>query len=154
MVKARELDQEQIDAKSDYIGQSYFPKGDAMEIVSVERTQDQIVVKGHYQLVSADAAILTLQFGVKHPASPHVEAQQQMRISKGQGDFTLVHSEGLPGLPHVEMSSPQGQAFAELYFGTQAEALEEGKLRLALPQVESVLPAEARTNVAAESKRE
>jgi predicted Ser/Thr protein kinase len=145
------LHQRRIDAKSDYVGKSYSPKGDAIDIISVERTPEQIVVKGHYQLVSADTAILALRFGVNRLASAPMEAQQQMHISKGQGDFTLVHNEAVAGLPHLELLSRQGHPIAELYFGTKAEALEESKLRLAQPQAESVLPAEATTNTEAES---
>lgn len=152
--EAKALEQQKIDAKSDYVGKSYSPEGDAIDIVSVDRTPDQILVKGRYQLVSADTAILALRFGTNHFSGAPMQAQQQMHISKGQGDFTLVHTEAVSGLPHVEILSPQGQSIAELYFGTKAEALEESELRLAHPQAESVLPAETTTNVEAESKRQ
>ena len=46
--------------KSDYIGQTYFPQGDSIEITSVERSENHMTVKGHYNLVSADEASLWL----------------------------------------------------------------------------------------------
>ena len=46
--------------KSDYIGQAWFPQGDSIEITSVERTPEQMSVKGHYNLVSHDNALLAL----------------------------------------------------------------------------------------------
>jgi hypothetical protein len=51
--------------KSDYIGESSFPKGDSIEITSVRRSKKQMVVKGHYNLVSADKASLELYFTTK-----------------------------------------------------------------------------------------
>jgi hypothetical protein len=49
-----------------------------------------------------------------------------MQISKGRGDFELIHSHLVPGLPHVSLYA-DGRSFAALYFGTEAEALEESK---------------------------
>ena len=43
-----------------YVGQTNFPWGDSIEITSVERDEKQLTVKGHYQLVSADEASLSL----------------------------------------------------------------------------------------------
>ncbi len=45
---------------SDFIGQKYFPGGDSIEIKSVERSTDSMVVKGQYNLVSQDSALLAL----------------------------------------------------------------------------------------------
>ncbi len=112
--------------KSDYIGQSYFPKGDSIEITSVERSANRMVVKGHYDLVSHDNALLALYITSTNRNVPE-DSQQRMQISKGRGDFELIHSHLVPGLPHVEMYA-NGKNFANLYFGTKAEALEESKV--------------------------
>ncbi|HXR48891.1 MAG TPA: protein kinase [Candidatus Limnocylindrales bacterium] len=111
--------------KSDYIGQTWFPSGDLIEITSVERNQNQLTVKGHYNLVSHDNAELALYITV---ANENVsEGKGEIRpISKGHGDFALVYLPVVPGLPHVSMYA-DGHPFASLYFGTQAEALEESK---------------------------
>jgi hypothetical protein len=89
-----------------------------------------MVVTGHYQLVSAESATLTVSSDMDPRGREPRQAQQQMFISKGKGDFTLIHSATVRGLPHLEMLSAKGQVLAELYFGTQAEALEEGRLQL------------------------
>ncbi|MGB7745658.1 MAG: DUF5808 domain-containing protein, partial [Verrucomicrobiia bacterium] len=111
--------------KSDYIGQASFPKGDSIEITSVDRTEKRMVVKGHYNLVSHDQATLALYITSTNKNITE-DATQRMQISKGRGDFELIHSHLIPGLPHVSMHA-DGGSFAALYFGTKAEALEESK---------------------------
>jgi len=113
-----------------YIGQAYFPHGDSIEITSVGRTTESMTVKGRYNLVSHEEATLALYITSTNRNVPE-DATQQIHISKGRGDFELVHSHLVPGWPHVNMYPVEGgKPFAEIYFGTQAEALEEGKLNL------------------------
>ena len=113
--------------KSDYIGQADFPKGDSIEIASVDRSANRMVVKGHYNLVSHDQATLALYITTStNIISVLADATERMQISKGHGDFELIDSHLVPGLPHVSMYA-DGNSFASLYFGTQAEALEESK---------------------------
>jgi hypothetical protein len=109
-----------------YIGQASFPKGDSIEITSVERTPERMVVKGHYNLVSHDQALLALYITTSTNIRVPEDSQQRMQISKGRGDFELIHSHLVPGLPHVWMYA-DGETLANLYFGTKAEALEENK---------------------------
>ena len=114
--------------KSDYIGQSWFPGGDSIEIISVERSTNRMVVKGHYNLVSHEKALLALYCTSTNNINGHVpeDATQRMQITRGRGDFELSRSHLYPGLHHVSMYA-DGGSFAALYFGTQAEALEESK---------------------------
>ncbi|HXC98846.1 MAG TPA: protein kinase [Verrucomicrobiae bacterium] len=112
--------------KSDYIGQTWFPNGDSIEITSVERSNDQMTVKGHYNLVSSDNALLALHITSSINSGMPQDSSQQTNISKGHGDFELTHSHLVPGLPHISMYAG-GRDFASLYFGTQSEALEESK---------------------------
>src|SRR5947208_17003287 len=77
-------------AKSDYVGQAYFRKGDSIEITSVDRSKDSITVKGHYDLVSAESATLSLYItfpngSLRSPTDP----TQTMRLSKPRCDFQL-----------------------------------------------------------------
>ena len=130
-----------------YIGQTSFPKGDSIEITSVERSENQITVKGHYNLVSADNARLAFYITSTNATTAPEDSRQAMEISKGRGDFELVHPNVVPGLPHVNMYSATGRPFAELYFGTKSEALEESKLVLDHPKVVFVSPADGATNV-------
>jgi Flp pilus assembly protein TadD/tRNA A-37 threonylcarbamoyl transferase component Bud32 len=116
--------------KSDYIGHAYFPRGDSIEITSVERSENQMTVRGHYNLVSHDSALLALYITTTNPASTPTDQKQEMHISKGGGDFELTHPHLVPGLPHVNMYAADGRPFAEIYFGTDAEAAEESKLNL------------------------
>jgi uncharacterized membrane protein (UPF0127 family) len=114
-----------------YIGQTNFPRGDSIEITSVDRSAARLVVKGHYNLVSTGQADLDLYITTKTAISVPTSPDQQKRISKGGGDFTLTHYSPVPGWPHVTMYSvPDGRPFAGVYFGNQAEAAEESKFNL------------------------
>jgi tRNA A-37 threonylcarbamoyl transferase component Bud32 len=110
--------------KSDYIGQTWFPDGDSIEITSVVRTKERLMAKGHYNLVSHDRALLALYITTTNHVDVPEGERQRMQISKGAGDFELIHPHVVPGLPHVSMYA-DGHPFATLYFGTKAEALEE-----------------------------
>jgi tRNA A-37 threonylcarbamoyl transferase component Bud32 len=112
--------------KSDYIGQTWFPGGDSIEITSVVRTKERLMAKGHYNLVSHDSAELALYITTTNREATSLEPRQKLSISKGAGDFELVHSDPVSGLPHVSMYA-DGHPFAALYFGTKAEALDENK---------------------------
>jgi thioredoxin-like negative regulator of GroEL/predicted Ser/Thr protein kinase len=114
--------------QSDYIGRAWFPKGDSIVITSVERTTNRMVVKGHYNLVSHDNALLALYCTATNDVHVPEDPTQRMEISKGHGAFELVHSHLVPGLPHVSMYA-DGEPIAALYFGTKAEALEESKAK-------------------------
>jgi serine/threonine protein kinase len=108
-----------------YIGQSSFPFGDSIEITSVERTDNQMTVKGHYNLVSHTNAWLAL-----YAATTNSDLRQQMLIPKGRGDFKLIQSYFVPGVPHVGMYSGFSVPFAVVYFGNQEEARQESQLDL------------------------
>jgi hypothetical protein len=110
--------------KSDYIGESSFPKGDSIKIASVSRTKNQMVVKGQYNLVSADSANLDLYITTPQAVMVPTDPKQVMEISNGQGNFELSTSHLVPGWPHVTMYSTNG-GFAGVYFGTKKEAAEE-----------------------------
>jgi serine/threonine protein kinase/tetratricopeptide (TPR) repeat protein len=123
-----------------YIGQTNFPKGDSIEITSVERNENQMTVKGHYKLVSADEASLWLNIAATNSdevpdqaASPHnIHISKDIRISKDRGEFELSLSQLVPGLPHVSMYNNH-HSFADIYFGNKDEADEESKLDLNVP---------------------
>jgi serine/threonine protein kinase len=127
--KQLELAEQNAPVRSDYIGKTWFPKGDAIEILSVERSQERMAVKGRYNLVSADSAGLTLNITSTNQTGFPEDPNQSIRISKGRGDFELSRSHLVPGLPHVSMYA-NGGSFAGVYFGTQDEALEESQLDL------------------------
>ncbi|MGO9528696.1 MAG: protein kinase domain-containing protein [Verrucomicrobiia bacterium] len=112
--------------KSDYIGQTWFPGGDSIEITSVVRTKERLMAKGHYSLVSHDSALLALYITSTNREATATDPKQELRISKGAGDFELIHPHLVPGLPHISMYA-DGHPFAAFYFGTKAEALEESK---------------------------
>ena len=112
-----------------YIGQAYFPQGDSIEIISVERNENQMTVKGHYNLVSADSAQLALYITTQSTNAVPTDSKQTIQISKGRGDFELTDPNLVPGMPHVSMYA-DGKPFATLYFGTSAEAAEESNLNL------------------------
>ena len=112
--------------KSDYVGQTWFPRNDSIEITSVERSNDRMTVKGHYNLVSSEKALLALNITSRIDSGMPQDSSQWTNISRGHGDFELAHPHLVPGLPHVSMYA-DGRDFASLYFGTQTEALEENK---------------------------
>jgi hypothetical protein len=108
------------------IGQAWFPQGDSIEISSVERTPEQLVVNGHYNLNSHDQASLALYITSTNHSDFPEGAKQTKIISKGRGEFELVHPHLVPGLPHVSMYA-NGHPFASLYFGTREDAQQESK---------------------------
>ena len=141
-VKAREhaqaLHQQQMEAATQaeastnfYIGQRWFPQGDSIEITSVERSENQMTIKGHYNLASADEASLWLNITATNDdeVPNQTELPQSIHISKGRGDFELSRSHLVPGLPHVSMYDNH-HSFAGIYFGTKDEAEEETHLNL------------------------
>ncbi len=113
-----------------FIGQALFPQGDFIDITSINRTRDQMIVKGHYHLVSQDQARLALFLTTTNPASTPVAASQELTIFPGWGDFSLTNNHVVPGLPHVAMYA-HGHPFANVYFGNPAEVAAERKLDLA-----------------------
>ena len=112
--------------KSFYIGQTWLPQGDSIEITSVVRTKDRLMAKGHYNLVSHDSAQLALYITTTNDILVPTDSRQEIQISKGSGDFELVHTRLVPGLPHISMYADH-HPFASLYFGTEQEAAEESK---------------------------
>jgi tRNA A-37 threonylcarbamoyl transferase component Bud32 len=117
-------------SRSDYVGQAYFPKGDSIEISSVDRSPERMVVKGHYNLVSQDQATLFLYLLSTNGSGPDKvqNEAQRMHISKGRGDFELAHSPA-PGFPELVIWG-NGEDLGDLYFGTQSEAALESKFNL------------------------
>jgi len=119
-----------------YIGQSSFPAGDSIEIASVERFPDRIVVKGHFNLASADRAKLSLFITTSTPIEVPNSNKQTIEIYRGEGSFTLTDPNLAEGLPHVTMySDPDEIPFAGVYFGTQEEAAKESALNLGYHRV-------------------
>jgi serine/threonine protein kinase len=113
--------------QSDNIGQIWFPEGDSIQITSVERTENQMIVKGHYNLVSHDDARLELHITTSSGGPTPTDSRQEIKIVKGSGDFELTHPHVVPGLPHVSMYGSNGHTFATVYFGTKEEAAKEAK---------------------------
>jgi len=113
------------------IGQASFPLGDSIEITSVERSSDKLVVKGHYRLVSADQALLALYTTTPTAVSVATDPKQLLKIFKGKGSFKLIDPNLVPGWNHVSMYSiPGGSPFAGVYFGNEEEAAAESKMDL------------------------
>jgi cyclic lactone autoinducer peptide len=113
-----------------YIGQAYFPKGDSIEITSIERTADSMTAKGRYSLASADSAMLALYITTTNSGSTRTDPKQTMQISKGSGEFELTYPHAISGWPHLSMYGDDGTPFATLYFGNKEETAEERKLDL------------------------
>ncbi|HET7624424.1 MAG TPA: serine/threonine-protein kinase [Verrucomicrobiae bacterium] len=107
------------------IGQTWFPNGDSIEITSVNRTKNQMIVKGRYNLISHSNALLALYITTTNDISVRVNTTQIKQISKGRGKFELLSSHLVPGLPHVSMYDESGEPFASIYFGNKEEAAEE-----------------------------
>ena len=135
---SQELQQQRVVSTSFAIGQTWFPLGDFIEITSVERTEDQMTVKGHYNLVSHDTASLAFNITTTNTTGFPEGEKQSIKISKGTGDFELIHPHLVVGLPHISMYDRH--AFASVYFGTKEEAAEESKARWITNSVEQSEP--------------
>ena len=120
------LRQQQAAAMPFHVGQTWFPQGDSIEITSVEQTEDQMTVKGHYNLVSHDTASLAFYITSTNSTGFSEGEKQAVKISKGSGDFELIHPHLVVGLPHVSMYA-NGHSFAAIYFGDEQQAEEESK---------------------------
>lgn len=119
------------------IGQSSFPFGDSIHIVSVQRDADFITVHGDYELVSQPKASLALFITTHDDRKTKVDPRQHLEVEKGKGTFTLVHPAPVPGMPHVTFYSlstkgQPGKSFGGVYFGTKEEA--ESSKRMSLSQ--------------------
>jgi hypothetical protein len=110
-----------------YIGQRHFAPGDYLEISSVERSASQMKVRGFYHLASHDQARLALYITSTNEWVPE-NALQSLPVVRGRGDFELLDTHLVPGLPHVSLYTTNGEPFGALYFGTHAESLEEHKI--------------------------
>jgi tRNA A-37 threonylcarbamoyl transferase component Bud32/type II secretory pathway pseudopilin PulG len=116
----------QMTSKSFYLGQAWFPDGDSIEITSVERASNEMIVGGHYHLVSRDTASLELHITSSTNSGLPQSSGQAVDIVKGDGDFQLKDTHVIPGLPHVSMYA-DGHSFAAIYFGTEDEADKESQ---------------------------
>ena len=114
----------------DHVGKTWFPKGDSIEILSVERSEDEMKVKGLYNLISANNARLALYVTSTNDIATTEADTQSTLIAHGTGDFELVYPHRVSGLPHVTMYAADGKGFAEVYFGSKDEAAAESKLEL------------------------
>lgn len=114
--------------KSDYIGQTWFPLGDSIQITSVDRTTNLMTVRGHYHLVSHKIASLALDVTAAS-RNIHGGSGESRPIARGSGDFDLAYFPPVAGLPHVSMYGTDSHCFASVYFGTKAEAAAESKAR-------------------------
>ncbi len=122
------------------IGQTSFPFGDFIHIVSVQRDADFITVHGDYELVSQPKARLALFITTNDDRKTVVDPRQHLEVEKGKGSFTLVHPAPVPGMPHVTFYSlaSQGQSsnsFGGVYFGTKEEAESSKRMSLGHKEV-------------------
>jgi tRNA A-37 threonylcarbamoyl transferase component Bud32 len=112
------------------IGKTSFPYGDSITIDSVERDGPQMLVKGRYELVSADQANLAFYVTSRTGNGRRDDAREKISISKGSGQFQLYHPVAVLGLPNISMYSSNLTALAEVYFGNEREVAEEKDLVL------------------------
>jgi hypothetical protein len=114
----------QIGNSDYYSGQTWFPYGDSIEIKSVDRTDNQITVKGRYHLVSADRAALRLSvFWAIQTNWDIRQPEKEIEISRGTQNFEITDSHLLPGwgFPRISMCFTDDTSFGEVAFGTEAE---------------------------------
>ena len=90
----------------------------------------KFLVKGRYELVSADQASLALYVTRRTVSSRSDDAREKMPVSKGNGRFALYHPVAVAGLPNVSMYGSNLTALAQVYFGNEREAAQEKELVL------------------------
>jgi serine/threonine protein kinase len=120
--------QHQIGTSPFYIGGTWFPEGDSIEITSVERNNNAMTVKGHYNLVGHNEAALKLDGVSATPETP----PQSMWISKGNGDFVLTDPNVITSRPQIVMYVNGLHPFASIAFGNIEQAQDE--MRFSSPQ--------------------
>lgn len=107
------------------LGTAYFSGGDSITIEQVMGTSDTISagnvyqVKGTYNLVSHDKAMLAAFITTnKSEPIPNMRTQK-MTVERGEGHFTLLFYMWDEGSPHVSFYPiSSGSSFAGIYFGT------------------------------------
>lgn len=118
------------------IGQSAFPFGDSVKIITMENKGSEVEVTGSYNLVSQEWASLDFYVTAIKPNQPasKFDRRQSTRITKGSGQFTLVHPAPYHGLPHLSLYTIEDgrptRDFGCVYFGTPEEAAASQKLPL------------------------
>ena len=114
------------------LGQQSITGGDSIEITSVERHENELIVSGIYELMSREESTLALYFTlVGSGSTPKLHPRQRIKImSKGQGSFELVHPLPADGLPHITFYGRDGKPFGGVYFGTHEQAERSRALNL------------------------
>jgi hypothetical protein len=114
------------------VGASDFSRGDSISIAEVRGTQATIVpngtycVTGTYNLASRDKALLSLFMTAANSGWTPIGAQQQIRVSKGTGQFRLIATFPTQGYLHLSFYPiPSGESFGTVYFGQGAWVLRE-----------------------------
>jgi len=120
----------EVEARQFTIGNSSFPGGDSITITSVVRSGSRIDVRGHYNLVSADTALLALYITTRTNMNVPVGPDETKTIVRGAGDFELIDPYPVPGMPHISLYSTNDHGFGGIYFGTEAEAKESRRMKL------------------------
>ena len=116
------------------LGVKFFSDGDSITITEVKatspdlKTGDKVIVKGRYTLSSNPKASLSLFVtDTKGPGKGEIRPEQNVGISKGQGEFELSTTLEYGGYLHITFYSvADGKPFGGLYFGT-AKQMEEIK---------------------------
>ncbi|MDP1590660.1 MAG: hypothetical protein Q8M07_23100 [Prosthecobacter sp.] len=112
------------------LGNSAFLPGDSIQIVSVERSADQLSVTADYTLASQEKADLHLCITSDQKAPPF-DRRQATVVTKGKGRVTLHHPSPPPGQPHLTYYAPAThKPFGGIYFGTPEEATQSRKFNL------------------------
>ena len=107
-------------------GPKEFSDGDSIVIDQVLSTSpkleigDQVLIRGHYTLMSQSSAKLGLSLTRTQSREPvPISPAANKQISKGKGEFELLYEVRHIGCLHVSLSRvADGRMFSTLYFGT------------------------------------
>ena len=107
-------------------GKIYFQGADNIIIDAVHGTADTFAagnlyqVDGRYKLVTRDKALLAAFVTVKSSSGRTPDMQtQEMKVSRGEGHFSLLFYMWQDGAPHVSFYPyPSGSSFAGVYLGS------------------------------------
>jgi hypothetical protein len=114
------------------LGNKFFSHGDSITIAEVKATSpdlkagDKVIVKGRYKLSSKPKASLCLfMTATKGSGKGPIHPEQQLDVTKGDGNFELSETMEGDGYLHVTFYSvPEGKPFGGMYFGTAQQMKE------------------------------
>lgn len=129
------------------LGEREFYQSDWIEISEVRGTErimsegGTYLVTGRYRLASRDSATLLFSVTTTENTGPTpTEPTSEVRVKRGEGEFTLMKRFDHRGYPHLTFYGSSGSPFGGVYFGQGPWVLKKKGWRYGGPFTNPILP--------------